>query len=90
MLELNGWPGVAVRHFLGQVPEAAVLDAIASADPTTQIEPRCEGYFYVGMSRLLLGNRNGASEMFKKSTATPACRGFVEYKQAGIELARLK
>lgn len=87
-LDLAQWPGVVVKHYLGQASEEAVLAAPRGGDATAQSELQCEAYFYLGMARLVRGDAAAAREHLGKSVATKATR-LQEHRQARIELARL-
>lgn len=87
-LDLAEWPGVVVKHYLGQASEEAVLAATRSGDAKAQRELQCEAYFHLGMARLARGDATAARERLARSVATNATRP-QEYHQARIELARL-
>src|SRR5215468_9510702 len=87
-LDLKEWPGPIVSMYLGKVPEQAVFDAIADADPNRQRQKRCQAYFYVGQ-QMLIGQKNGdAAKMFRETVATKAPNLF-EYEGAHAELKHL-
>src|SRR5215471_6865576 len=87
-LDLKEWPGPIVSMYLGKVPEQAVYDAVADADPNRQRQKRCQAYFYVGQ-QMLIGQKNGeAAKMFRETVATNAPNLF-EYEGAHAELKHL-
>ena len=87
-LDLKEWPGPIVSMYLGKVPEQAVFDAVADADPNRQRQKRCQAYFYVGQ-QMLIGQKNGeAAKMFRETVATNAPNLF-EYEGAHAELKHL-
>src|SRR5215475_8264986 len=87
-LDLKEWPGPIVSMYLGKVPEQAVFDAVADADPNRQRQKRCQAYFYVGQ-QMLIGQKNGeAAKMFRETVATKAPNLF-EYEGAHAELKHL-
>ena len=49
----------------------------------------CQADYYAGMKRLMAGDKEGAAELFKKSTDTGE-KGYTEYISAAAELAALK
>src|SRR5262244_3212742 len=87
-LDLKEWPGPIVSMYLGKVPEQAVFDAVADADPNRQRQKRCQAYFYVGQ-QMLIGQKNGeAAKMFRETVATNA-PNLLEYEGAHAELKHL-
>src|SRR5215831_8433486 len=87
-LDLKEWPGPIVSMYLGKVPEQAVYDAVADADPNRQRQKRCQAYFYVGQ-QMLIGQKNGeAAKMFRETVATNA-PNLLEYEGAHAELKHL-
>jgi hypothetical protein len=92
------WAGPVVQFYAGRLSENEVLKAAASADPKTDNEQRCEAYYYLAMAYVLkLGNVTAdgpaaaakAREYLEKCVAT-GVTGFVEYRAAHAELARMK
>lgn len=87
---LTPWPGPLVRHALGQIDEATVIAAIendtgkADKNPSKQ-ERRCTGYFFLGISALLKGDKASARTTFEKVLATGAVQ-FRQYDAAKREL----
>lgn len=87
-LDLTQWPGIIVRHYLGQDREEAVLAAARDADPAKQREQECEAFFYLGQAHLLKGDTTEAIDYFRKVVDT-GVTGFIQYEMAGAELKRL-
>ena len=87
-VDLKEWPGPIVSMYLGKVPEQAVFDAVADADPTKQRQQRCQAYFYVGQQLLIRENNSEASKMFREAMTTEASTLF-EYEGAQVELKHL-
>jgi lipoprotein NlpI len=74
--------------YLGKVPEHAVFDAVADADPSKQRKRRCQAHFYIGQQLLIRQNNNEAAKMFRETLATQVSVLF-EYEAAQAELRRL-
>jgi lipoprotein NlpI len=55
---------------LAKIDEQALLAAIDSFEEKRQREEQCEAWFYIGIKRLLNGDRAGAADAFRKSVAT--------------------
>ena len=85
---LDEWPGIIVRHYLGQKTEADVFSAYAHETGKQKKDKDCEVYFYLGQIHLTNGKTEKAIEYFKKSLATEVT-GFVEYTGSKAELQRL-
>jgi tetratricopeptide (TPR) repeat protein len=88
-LDLKEWPGPIVSMYLGKLPEHAVLDAVADADPGRQRKKRCQAHFYIGQQLLIRQNSNEAAKMFRETLATKVSALF-EYEAAQAELRRLE
>ena len=87
-LDLKEWPGPIVSMYLGKVPEHAVFDAVADADPSKQRKMRCQAHFYIGQQLLIRQNSDEAAKMFRETLATNVSALF-EYEAAQAELRRL-
>ncbi|UCF81608.1 MAG: tetratricopeptide repeat protein [Acidobacteriota bacterium] len=81
------WPAPLVRFYAGIITEDAALEAAESDDEETDRGQKCEAYYYVGMRRLLGGDREKAGEFFKKCLATGATT-FPEYRSTERELGQ--
>jgi Tfp pilus assembly protein PilF len=81
------WPAPLVRFYSGIITEDAALEAAESDDEETDRSQKCEAYYYVGMRRLLDGDREEAGEYFEKCLATGATT-FPEYRSTERELER--
>jgi tetratricopeptide (TPR) repeat protein len=87
-LDLKEWPGPVVSMYLGKIPELAVFEGVADADPTKQRQKRCQAYFYVGQQLLIRQNNGEAARMFRETVATNASTLF-EFDGAQAELKHL-
>jgi len=90
------WVVPVLRFYAGKVSEKELLEAASSKDSTTDIQQKCEAYFYIGMAYLLdmeearLSEHPGlarAKEYFEKCVATGQT-DFIEYKGAQVELGK--
>lgn len=86
--EGKAWPGPIVTLFLGGSSARKLLRQARHKDPKRRLQQECEAYFYLGQYSLLHGDRQRAADYFRKSVAT-GVSNFVEYRAAGIELARI-
>jgi tetratricopeptide (TPR) repeat protein len=85
----DGWPKRIAAYFVGQISEADLLKEAAAPGEPPIIERQCEAYYYIGMTRLLNGNKEGGIDFLSKCVATQVKR-FIEYDFAEIELAALR
>ena len=86
--DLEGWPGPLVRYLLGEIDEAALLEASADSDRKRQNEKRIGVHFLLGEEALAQGAQDAARRHFEAAIATDA-KSYVEYLAAGVELDRL-
>ena len=82
------WPWPIISLFLGKSSASELLGQARHEDEGRRLQRECEAYFYLGQYSLLHGDREQAADYFRKSVAT-GVSNFVEYRAAGIELARL-
>lgn len=87
-IDLEKWPGVVVRFYLGQVKAKQVLAAAQSEDAQKQKEQLCEARFYLGEDALLRGERATATKYFRQ-TLDEGVPSFVEVHAARNELRAL-
>jgi len=73
------WSRGLTGYLLGKVPEAEVLRAASNSGM------RCQAWFYIGMKKLLDGDKAAAAKDFKKCLATRR-DNYGEYKCAKVEL----
>ena len=86
--DLSVWPGPLARYLLGEIDEAALLEASADPAPARQNEKRIGVYFLLGEEALAAGAQAEARQHFEAALATEATT-FVEYLGARAELERL-
>ena len=65
------WPDVLVQFFLDKAGEDAVLAAAAVADTDERARRECEAHYYLGMGRLLKGDKSAAADLFHRGLAAP-------------------
>ena len=87
-LDLESWPGIIVKLYLGQVPAAQVIAETRDSDPIKQRENECVAYFFLGQERLVKGDREKAAEYFQMTLDT-GITGYRQYAAAEEELRRL-
>ena len=86
--ERKDWPAPLGRYLIGEIGEAALLEAATAEDPARQAERRVEAYFYIGEIALAAGDEGKARQSFDAALETGA-ESFVEYLAARAERARL-
>lgn len=80
------WYSNLGSYLLGKMSDADLLNAAKSDNKTGQL---CEAWFYVGMKKLLSGDKTGAQDCFQKSLATNQ-KDYTEYHFARAELKSLQ
>lgn len=83
------WLTAIGRYLCGQLSEDELDAAMEQGDEADRAGRECEGNFYIGMIRLLAGDRPAARLRFKAAVGT-AMTSYIEYTLAEAELARLK
>ncbi|MCR4377846.1 MAG: tetratricopeptide repeat protein [Rhodospirillales bacterium] len=86
---LTQWPGPLIMHFLGNMNESAVLTFIEQGTKAGLKERRATGYFFLGISAQISGDKERARTYFEKTLATGAV-DFRQYDAAGRELKKLR
>ncbi len=82
-LSTREWPYAVAELYLGKRAPEATMDAAANPDD------RCEAQFYIGEWQLLNGHQAEAEAAL--SVAVDTCqKGYIEYKAAVAELARIR
>jgi tetratricopeptide (TPR) repeat protein len=84
------WPAAIARLYVGEASEKDVLEAVKEGVEVEEIERECEAYYFLGMRRLVDGEREKAREHFEKSIATNSKQESDEYYLSRVELKRLK
>ncbi|HEX9648482.1 MAG TPA: tetratricopeptide repeat protein [Alphaproteobacteria bacterium] len=87
-VDLDRWPGVLARYYLGESSTDAVLAEAESKDPITRRERLCVAYFFLGQRALLRGDPSHAKDYFR-STLDTGVTAFAQYAAAERELLRL-
>ena len=82
------WPRPALALLTGNASEDEILKVIHSKNGVEKSTVGTEGYFYLGMSRLLNNDPDKARDYFAKSVAAKAY-AYEEYKAAQLELKKL-
>ena len=88
LVSRDGLPGTLVAAFAGEADEQDVLAQAKSSDPQKQRENECIAFFFLGQSRLIAGDSQGAADYFRKTLATGVVN-FRQYAAAKIELDRM-
>jgi lipoprotein NlpI len=83
----SGWPGPAVKLFMGTMGVEGLLEAARNADETTALKRLCEAHFFIGQYYLLKGESANANRAFQQAIATDV-RQYVEFVYAKWELQR--
>jgi serine/threonine protein kinase/TPR repeat protein/sugar lactone lactonase YvrE len=84
----QGWPRTIARYLVGQLPEEEFLTLAGRGDDRTQAINRADAHYYIGMARLLAGDRDLARQGFEKCVAINET-GHWTSVLARAELARL-
>jgi tetratricopeptide (TPR) repeat protein len=80
------WETKIGAYLLGHLGENEFLTAAATPDTMKQRAQECEARYYMGLKKLLGGDRSAANEHFRRAQATGMLY-FTEYIMAGFELA---
>jgi len=84
----NDWLSKVAGHLLGTVTEADLLAAADSPDARKKSGQICEAWYYIGMKKLLTGDKKSAADDFRKCLDTKR-DDFTEFKFAQAELKAL-
>jgi len=82
------WFSTVTSHVLGKKSDADLLAAAKSSDKSKERGQLCEALFYIGMKKLMGGDKAGAEGCFNKSLATDQ-KDSTEYHFARAELKAL-
>lgn len=83
------WEAKIARFLLGQLSEKEFLNATVSPDAAIEKGRSCHAWYYGGVKRLLVNDRTGAAERFRKCLGTNQ-KGLTEYQLALNELKTLE
>lgn len=83
------WFSKEAHYLLGRISEANLLAAAKSSDKKTENGQLCEAWFYIGMKKLIGGDKHGAQDCFNKSVSTDQ-KDYSEYHFARAELKALR
>ena len=83
------WFSTVTSHVLGKISDADLLAAAKSSDKRKERGQLCEALFYIGMKKLMAGDKAGAEACFNKSLATDQ-KHSTEYHFARAELKALR
>ena len=64
------WFSAVASYLLGRISDADLLAAAKSSDKKKETGQMCEAWFYIGMKKLIGGDKSGAQDCFNKSLAT--------------------
>jgi len=84
----EGWVSKIAAYLLGNLSQADYVAQAASSNSMTDLGQHCEAWFYIGMKKLIAGDKPAAADSFRKCLATKQ-RGFTEYRFAKAELKGL-
>src|SRR5262249_6327067 len=88
----TSWKGrwtTAISQFLaGRIDEKKFLAAARKKDAEPASGQKCEAHYYIGMMRLVGGDKAGARDAFQKSRIIQL-KDYDEYQFSGAELSRL-
>jgi lipoprotein NlpI len=82
------WISKIAGYLLGTVPEGDLFAAARSRDERKELRQLCQAWFYVGMKKLLSGDKIAAGKCFGKSVSTEE-KMVLEYPMAEAELKAL-
>jgi tetratricopeptide (TPR) repeat protein len=83
------WVAIAASYLLDGISESDLLTGAKSADKKQENSHLCEAWFYIGMKKLISGDKAGAQSCFNKSLATKQ-KDLTEYYFARAELRALQ
>jgi tetratricopeptide (TPR) repeat protein len=68
----NRWPIPVERYLLDKIPEAEVINSLKTYAPCPRLlkTELCEANYYMGMKRLLAGDKTGAATYFQQAIDT--------------------
>ena len=81
----SDWVSKVGEMFLGQINEADLLAVAASPNPKLNQSQHCEAWYFIGMKRLLAGDKVAAADDFRQCLATGQ-KDLPEYMLADVEL----
>ena len=84
----KSWVSQIAAFFLDQLSEKDFLAAAETPDSETVNQQHCEAWYYIGMKRLLAGDKTAAIDDFNKCLATKET-DFTEYAFAQAQLKAL-
>jgi lipoprotein NlpI len=82
------WTKTIAQFLAGRLDEKSFLAAAKKSDAEPAVGQKCEALYYIGMKRLINGDKMGARDAFQKSRSI-VLTDYDEYQFAGSELARL-
>jgi lipoprotein NlpI len=87
----NDWSSQIGQFLTGTLNEEDFLNLAKTSarNPKQQSGQFCQANYYAGMKHLLIGEKEGATALFKKCLGTGE-KGCTEYVSAGVELNALK
>lgn len=83
------WFSTVASYLLGRISDADLLAGAKSSVKKSEDGQLCEAWFYIGMKKLIGGDKNGAQDCFNKSLATDQ-KDYTEYRFARAELKALR
>jgi lipoprotein NlpI len=83
------WFAIVASFLLDGITEQDLLTAAKSSDKTQETGQLCESWFYIGMKKLIAGDKAGAETAFGQSIATGR-RDYTEYYFSRAELRALQ
>jgi tetratricopeptide (TPR) repeat protein len=82
------WRSTIAAYLLDRVSDGDLFAAAKSPDKNKETGQLCEAWFYVGMKKLISGDKDSARSCFNKSVATEQ-KNYTEYQFARAELKAL-
>jgi lipoprotein NlpI len=82
----TAWPSQNRRFLLGQLSETDYLAAAISTDKDLDASQHCEAWYYIGLKRLVAGDKPSAKDAFRASQAT----GKTDYFEYTLSRAQLR
>ena len=83
------WFSKVASYALGRISDADLLAAAKSSDKNKENDQLCEAWFYIGMKKLIGGDKGSAQDCFNKALATHQ-KDYTEYQFARAELKALR
>jgi tetratricopeptide (TPR) repeat protein len=87
--DTTDWFSKVAGYLLGRISKSDLLAAAKSSNEKKEAGQMCEAWFYIGMEKLIGGDKSAARDCFNKSLATNQ-KNYTEYYFSRAELKALR